>query len=418
MPTTHKVKVNHRTFDEIGLDKFTTHMGNLNERTRAVYLRNIRLIKQLMADCKWNFNSYGEFFYFFRNEGFFGMVLDAIHTNVKNKNTIKGRFNALIKVNQFLQQTYKHQMEQAYYQKNLQTLSVKLADITEAINTELATHKKNEKEQINMCELEKLQEKVNGIKAFTDDFPSSISLCPPYQMWRDKLLIHLYTFLPARRGEYNGMIVLYEDDDKPSKMSKSRKEHWSQLNYYNIHENVFYINNQKNKKQSIIKGTKEIKDCIKLIVRKFQEDNGDTTQYCVLFKESQSNYSKVVKRTFKRYTGLALTPNLLRKMWVIFSQKQTPEKQIELANMMGHSLQVAKKHYNKSVENVKVKKKTVSFYEGADVLLEGMKGAPTATTNVKVGQESCKQCIDRCKNIHPDLSNVKWGKSEGGMSNL
>jgi hypothetical protein len=34
-------------------------------------------------------------------------------------------------------------------------------------------------------------------------------------------------------------------------------------------------------------------------------------------------------------------------MWVVYSQKQTAEKQIELASQMGHSIAVAKKHYNK-----------------------------------------------------------------------
>ena len=257
-------KVNHRTFEEIGLDKFSEHMGELNKRTKDVYLRNTKLIKNMMSDDefiggKWNFNSYGEFFYFMRIEGFFNLILTVLKKKILNDNTLKGRYNCLIKINQFLKETYKHQLETSYYQKNLQTLSVKLADITIEINKKLSTQKMNEKEQINMCELEKLQEKVKKIPQFitqtkeNESYTGDTFTEREMKICMDKLLIHLYTYLPARRGEYNGMIVLYKDKDKKKGFgvgTRANWEHWGVLNYYDIWENKFYINDQKKKKKS------------------------------------------------------------------------------------------------------------------------------------------------------------------------
>ena len=324
-------KVSHRVFDDIGLDKFTAWMDDLNERTRMVYLRNTKLIKQLLDEKGWTFNSYGELFYFMRNEGFFNFIIKTLEESITNNNTKKGRFNTLIKVNQFLKHVYKNQMETSYYVKNLQVLSVKLADITIEINKKLATQKKNEKEQVNMCELEKLQEKVKEIKE--DQWPN------------ERLLIHLYTFLPARRGEYNKMRVVYRDGEKAN-----RHETFDKINWYDTWDNKFYFNNQKNKQKSVINGTEEIAKLIKQMINNgIRTDDGTKQIYTMnfLYDESQSQYSKMVKRVFKKYTQLSLTPNLLRKMWVVYSQKQTAEKQIELASQMGHSIAVAKKHYNK-----------------------------------------------------------------------
>ena len=76
---------------------------------------------------------------------------------------------------------------------------------------------------------------------------------------------------------------------------------------------------------------------------------------------------------------------------------------------MGHSIGVAKKHYNKTVENVKVKFDTYMKKENKKVEEEYKKvrfaKAGYEFPNFKVQQERDYLCI------HPDLS-------KGGMSNL
>jgi len=354
MPTIDPI-INHQSFKIIGKDNLEHYLTKcVNAPTassRKLYLRNVKLVREMLSEMGWSFQSFGEMFYMFRVSGFFNLVLDTLKIKITNENTLKGRYNCLIKVNQFLKEKYKHQLETNFYQKNLQTLAVKLQDITVEINKKVLQRKKNAKELANMCELEKLQKNVNECKSL--ETPSGTTI----QLLQEKLLIHLYTFLPSRRGEYNKMLVPSPDELETAGTCGAL--YFTSNNYYDMSSNTFYINKQKNKKKSVIKGTEEIQKMIKSAfycgyTKKDIVDiagnvvqKGGTSLYKYLFDLSQSHYSKYVKKIFKKHIGLALTTTMLRKMWVIYSQKQSAEKQIELCSQMGHSLAVAKTHYNK-----------------------------------------------------------------------
>jgi hypothetical protein len=252
---------------------------------------------------------------------------------IKNLNTRKNKLNALIvyanvwKLSPEVIQKYADEVEK----------------IGEAINAELQTHQKNEKQKENWMSKEELVEFANNLK---DSVPSKIKAFSDYERMIQYLLVIFHIHYPLRNDLSDAKIYLAAD--KPNLEGDF---------------NFILINKRKKTAQLILKKYKTSKVYgIKRIdlnpvvsgalIKYFPSIIKFSPDRFLLVKESKDGtepvsrnyYTKFLLRTFRK-TGKQISSTMIRHS--IVSDVYKIDKQTQLADVMGHSVATAQQIYAK-----------------------------------------------------------------------
>lgn len=218
----------------------------------------------------------------------------------------------------------------------------------------------SETQQKNLVEWPEILKVVDSVsqlvkeKNLTKKLPEQFKK-PEYTLLQTYILLNLYTKLPPLRNDYSGMKVLGKQKFKDLKISEREKGNWlvTDLKTYM----KIYINNFKTQGvyDEIIIDTKNIPKDLRLILNKFIMQFNLKNDY--LFKifntDKQINRNGItmlLTNIFKKILKKNISTTLIRKSYVSHKYNDIMKKQEDDARVMGHSVSVQNKIYNKDIK--------------------------------------------------------------------
>jgi hypothetical protein len=150
---------------------------------------------------------------------------------------------------------------------------------------------------------------------------------------KDKALMAVYTLLPPRRADYS-IMKLGEDSDN---------------NFNYLSNGKFIFNNYKTSKtygKQVIRIPNKLSKILTAYIETYNIKKGDYL-FGTREKKLYKNFSPIVSRTFRKYTGKSLNINLLRHLFITdyLKKKRTVNQKKNIAMIMAHSLEEQQKYF-------------------------------------------------------------------------